>query len=263
MDLRNSKTGEEGRRRALVTGASRGIGRAIASQLLAADCSVAATARGRDRIQPLIEEAGASDSRIWALPMDLSLRSSVDAALAALKKRWDRVDLIVLNAGTNGPTPLDDRDSARFDHIVEVDLVAQIRLLRELIPLIPKGGRIVAISSVLGRLGIPVYHAYCAAKAGLIGVVRSLALELASKEIAVNAVLPGWVETAMAERSMREQAPAMGLDYEGARAAFLDQIPLGRMATVDEVAALVCRLCSPDLGAITGQAFAIDCGCLA
>ena len=121
------------------------------------------------------------------------------------------------------------------------------------------GGRIVNISSVLGRFGVPGYTAYCASKHGVIGFTRALALELTSQQITVNALCPGWVETEMAVAGMHMGAEATGKTYDEFRASALGRVPIGRIIQPEEVAELVRFLASPAAAAITGQTYNI-CG---
>jgi NAD(P)-dependent dehydrogenase (short-subunit alcohol dehydrogenase family) len=121
------------------------------------------------------------------------------------------------------------------------------------------GGRVINISSVLGRFGVPGYTAYCASKHAVIGFTRALALELAKRNITVNAVCPGWVDTGMAAQGMRMGADATGVTFEEFRDKAIGAVPIGRMIQPDEVASLVRFLASPQAAPITGQTYNI-CG---
>jgi NAD(P)-dependent dehydrogenase (short-subunit alcohol dehydrogenase family) len=125
--------------------------------------------------------------------------------------------------------------------------------------MLSEGGRIINMSSVLGRFGVPGYTAYCASKHAVIGFTRALALELVKRRITVNAVCPGWVETSMAVQGMQSGATAMGVSFEEFRTRALAAVPIGRIISPDEVASLVRFLASPDAAAITGQTYNI-CG---
>jgi NAD(P)-dependent dehydrogenase (short-subunit alcohol dehydrogenase family) len=146
---------------------------------------------------------------------------------------------------------------------MEVNLKAPIRLCRALLPRLGEGSRIVAIASVLSRFGVPGLHGYCASKAGLVGFIRSLALDLATQGITVNAVLPAWTETEMAMSSIRGQAPSMSMTYQDARAMFETQMPIGRFLTPAEIAAMVGFLVSPAASGVTGQALNVCGGTMA
>ena len=119
---------------------------------------------------------------------------------------------------------------------------------------------LVVISSILARIGVPGYSGYCASKAGLLGLVRSLAAELAADEVQVNAVCPGWVNTSMATEGLEGMAQAMGTDVEGARAIAMSEVPMGRMSEPADVAGLVAWLISKDARGVTGQALDMNGG---
>ena len=126
-------------------------------------------------------------------------------------------------------------------------------------PLLGDGGRVINMSSVLGRFGVPGYTAYCASKHAVIGFTRSLALELVRRGITVNAICPGWVDTAMAAQGMQAGANVMGLTFDEFRAQALAEVPINRIIQPEEIASLVKFLASPQASAITGQTYNI-CG---
>ena len=130
---------------------------------------------------------------------------------------------------------------------------------RQAVACLRQGGRVINLSSVLGRFGVAGYTAYCAAKHGVIGFTRALALELVERQITVNAVCPGWVETAMAEQGMRQGAAALGISVDAFRRQALEAVPTHRIVQPEEVAALIDFLASPEATAITGQTYNI-CG---
>jgi NAD(P)-dependent dehydrogenase (short-subunit alcohol dehydrogenase family) len=130
---------------------------------------------------------------------------------------------------------------------------------RQAIPLLSDGGRVVNMSSVLGRFGVPGYTAYCASKHAVIGFTRALALELVNRQITVNALCPGWVDTAMSVQGMQIGANAMGITFEEFKEQAIGRVPIGRIIQPEEVADLVKFLASPQASAITGQTYNI-CG---
>ena len=251
------------RKRVLVTGATSGIGAATARRLLTSHFDVAVMGRRVRELEGLEAFGKSVGGNVLVLPCDLADRAATDRALKDLRQAWPELHGIVANAGVGGPSTLEAPDTRDFDRIFEINFTSHLRIVRCLIPTLEDGGRIVAVASVLGRFGIPRYHAYCASKAALIGLCRALALELASRRITVNAVAPGWVRTPMAESGMAEQAREAGLTLEEARKAFLADVPLGRMLEPEEVAMLILMLFGPAAGGITGQALTIDCGVLA
>jgi 3-hydroxybutyrate dehydrogenase len=250
-------------KRALLSGASSGIGFATAKTLIEEGWDLAIVARRPAPLENLRVFGSVNGSSVIPLPCDLSDRSEHDRMLDELLARWESLDAVILNAGVSGRTPLDDPDLRAFDRVVELDLVSPLRTLRTLVPKIAEGGRIVVIGSVLGRFGVPDLHGYCAAKAGVMGMVRSLALDLAPRRIAVNAVLPGWVRTEMARSNIAEQAPKLGLEAEEATRHFLAQVPLGRFLEPGEIAHQVRHLLSESSAGITGQAINVCSGVMA
>jgi NAD(P)-dependent dehydrogenase (short-subunit alcohol dehydrogenase family) len=245
---------------ACVTGASRGIGEAIARRFAAEGARVALAARDQGACERIALEIAQSGGEAIALGCDVTLPVSVSGAIAAVAARWGRIDILVNNAGLGGPTPLEDPDDSRWHAIIATNLTAAFRVTREAAPFIPKGGRILNLSSVLGRFGVPGYSAYCASKHGVIGLTRALALELAPRRITVNALCPGWVETEMARSGFGRIGAARGAGEEAGREAAAKMAPLGRVLDPEEVAGLAAFLASDEAKNITGQALVIDGG---
>ena len=249
-------------RTALVTGAGSGIGRAIAAGLAADGFRVLLSGRNLaalEEVQAALTRAG---GRPEILRADLADRAATDRLAAAVGATAAPLSVVVHNAALGGPSPLDERGTAEFDRRLEIDLVAPFRLTRALLPHLAKDGtgRIVAVSSVLARFGVPDYHAYAAAKAGLVGLCRALSKELARDRITVNAVLPGWTRTEMAEQSWARLGQRAGGDARTGEAAALKDVPLGRAVLPEEIAGFVRWLCSDAAAAFTGQAVAFDGG---
>ncbi len=238
-----------------VTGASRGIGEAIARRFAEEGARVVLAARDRAACERHAEELRSSGAEVMAASCDVTDRGSIALAIATAVSRWGRLDVLVNNAGLGGPTPLDDPDDARWDAIVATNLTAVFRVTREASPFLPEGGRVINLSSVLGRFGVPGFSAYCASKHGVIGLTRALALELAPRKITVNAICPGWVETEMAREGFRRIAgEEKGRELAGRMA------PLGRVLDPGEIAGLAAYLASDDAPSMTGQAIVIDGG---
>jgi NAD(P)-dependent dehydrogenase (short-subunit alcohol dehydrogenase family) len=246
--------------RILITGASSGIGRALARRLLRTGMELALIARRAELLEELSAEA---PGRCLVLACDLRDRAAHDRTMARLLARWPRLDGLVLNAGESVLSPLDEPKAEIFDRLLELNLVAPLRTVRTLLPHLEDGGRIVAVGSVLGRFGIPSGHGYCASKAGLAGLCRALALDLASRRISVNCLQPGWVDTPMAERAIALQSAPMGMSAGEARTFFMNEVPLRRFLDPDEVAAWIEWLLSPPAGGMTGQALNLCAGVLA
>jgi NAD(P)-dependent dehydrogenase (short-subunit alcohol dehydrogenase family) len=229
---------------ALVTGGTRGIGAACAARLAADGYAVIAASRGAPDAPP---PAGV---RFAAL--DVADAAGVRAFFAGLA----RLDVLVTAAGIAGADPAEDPEEAHWRGVLGTNLDGAWRCAMAARRLLPaRCGRIVTIASVLGLRGAPDQVAYCAAKHGVVGMTRALALQLAPRGITVNAVCPGWVPTEMARARWRE----LGMTEAEAAAG----TPTGRITTPVEVAAMVAWLVSPEAGNVTGQALVADGGGLA
>ena len=230
-------------RRAVVTGGTRGIGAAVAARLASEGYDVIAAGR-----RPVVERV----SGIGYASCDVADAIAVRALFAPL----DRVDALVCCAGTAGANRLDTEDDSLWHEIIATNLHGAYYCCKAALPLLPDGGgRIVVISSVLGLRGAADQTAYCAAKHGVIGLVRALALAVAARGITVNAICPGWVDTAMAQQRFAE----LGITREQATAA----LPTGRIVSSHEVAAAVAFLLSAEAASITGHSLPVDGGGLA
>jgi 3-oxoacyl-(acyl-carrier-protein) reductase len=233
---------------ALVTGASGGIGAEIARALHAAGATVALSGT---RTAPLEELAAALGERAHVLACDLSNPEAVEAlpkqAIAAL----GQVDILVNNAGITRDNLFMRMSDAEWQSVIDVNLTATFRLCRGVLRGMMKArwGRIVNISSVVGATGNPGQGNYAAAKAGMVGMSKSLAYEVASRGITVNCVAPGFIATAMTDKLTDEQ-----------KAKILTQIPAGRMGGPDEIAAAVLYLASAEAGYVTGATLHVNGG---
>lgn len=191
--------------------------------------------------------------------MDVRDQKSVDAGIARIVDRFGKIDIVVNNAGISGVTPVDAPNVAPWQDIIQTNVMGTYFVTRAAAPHIPNGGRVIMISSVLGKFGVPGYTAYCTAKTGLIGFTRALALELAPRKITVNALCPGWTDTEMARDGMRDIAKDLGISVEQFRKEAMSRVPLGEMVDPEEVAGLVAFLAAETGNKITGQAISI-CG---
>ena len=242
-----------------VTGGGRGIGRAIALAFAEPGATVAIAARTGAELDRTGADIKARGATPILLSMDVRDEASVAAGFKDLRAHAERLDVLVNNAGVGGGQPVEEADPARWRTVLETNVFGTFLVTRQAIPLFADGGRIVNLSSVLGRFGVPGYTAYCASKHAVIGFTRALSLELVKRNITVNAICPGWVDTEMAAQGMQMGANAMGITFEAFRAHALAQVPLGRIIQPEEVASLVKFLASPQAAAITGQTYNI-CG---
>jgi NAD(P)-dependent dehydrogenase (short-subunit alcohol dehydrogenase family) len=243
----------------LVTGGGRGIGRAIALSLGGQGTSVAIAGRTRSQLESTALELETAGARPIPLEMDVTSEQSVARAIDTLRAGVAQLDVLVNNAGVGGGEPVAGSDVERWRRTIDTNLTGTYLVTRGVLPLMRPGGRIINLSSVLGRFGVPGYTAYCASKHAVIGFTRALALELAPQQITVNALCPGWVDTEMAQQGMQHGAAATGRTFEQFRRSALDAVPIKRIIQPEEVAALVAFLASPAASAITGQTYNI-CG---
>jgi len=192
--------------------------------------------------------------------MDVRDQKSVDAGVRRIVERFGKIDIVVNNAGISGVTPVDAPDTKDWLDIIQTNVVGSYYVTCAATPHIPNGGRVIMISSVLGKFGVPGYTAYCTAKTGLIGFTRALALELAPRKITVNALCPGWTDTEMARSGMHDIAKDLGISVEEFRRQAMARVPLGEMVEPEEVADLVAFLAAETGSKITGQAISICAG---
>lgn len=240
----------------VVTGAGTGIGRAIAQRLAAEGAALSLMARREELLSEtaqLITAAGGSEP--GCLSVDIREREAVDTAFARAAMERGPIDGLVANAGVGGANVPGAED--RFEDLVATNLTGTYHCVRatekHLAPG-PDTRNLVLISSVLGRIGVAGYTGYCASKTGVIGLARSFAMELAPKHVQVNAVCPGWVDTAMAREGLEGMAQAMQISFEEAHKIAMQDVPAGRMSKPEEVAGMVAFLLSQDAQGITGQA---------
>lgn len=246
---------------ALITGGGRGIGAAIATALAAVGARV--TLLGRDRA--VLERHAATlpaSAAAQVVVADVADAASVESAFAQARERHGEIEVLVNNAGVASGRPFTKTDEAVWASMIGINLTGTYRCTREVVPaMIAAGrGRIVNIASVAGLVGGSYISAYTAAKHGVIGLTRALATELGPKGITVNAVCPGFTESAMLDRTLTAIASATGRSPEAAASTLLEGNPLGRFVRPDEVANVVVWLCRPESDAVTGQAIVIDGG---
>ena len=247
-----------------VSGAGTGIGRAIALRLAAEGARLSLLARDLGRLEKTAaaaRERGAGEAR--AIACDVRDGAAVERAFDTACAGGGPLYALVANSGIGGSNAAGAGD--RFHDLVATNLVGTYHCLRaaerRLMPG-PRTRHLVATASILARIGVGGYSGYCASKAGVCGLVRALAVELAPRNVQVNAVLPGWVETDMASAGLEDMARALRVDREEARRIALSSVPLGRMGQPEDVAGLVAWLLSEDARGVTGASLDINNGAL-
>jgi 3-oxoacyl-[acyl-carrier protein] reductase len=236
---------------ALVTGASQGIGRAIALELAAQGATVALAARGADKLAQVTDEIRAAGGQAEAFALDIADEVSIKSTAKAVLARFSKIDILVNNAGITRDGLMLRMKRADWDSVLTTNLTGSFLLTQVVAAAMLRAryGRIINITSVVGQTGQAGQANYSASKAGLIGLTRSLARELASRNITVNAVAPGYIETPMTAVLNDEQ-----------RAAMMKDIPLGRAGTDADIAHAVAFLAGEKSGYITGHVLNVNGG---
>ena len=236
---------------AIVTGASRGIGRAVAASLAEDGASVVVSGRDAARLDTAARELEALGAPVLAVPGDVSRREDVDRVVSEARERFGRIDILVNNAGITRDALLARMRDEDWDEVLNVNLRGAFLMMRAAAKVMmrQKGGRIITIASVAGAMGNAGQANYSAAKAGLIGLTKSAARELAHWGILVNAVAPGLIETDMTAAIPPE-----------AREALLAQVPLKRIGVAREVAEVVRFLAGDGASYVTGQVIHVNGG---
>ncbi len=238
---------------ALVTGAGRGIGRAIAMALGEAGAAVACAARSRDQVEAAAAAIAAAGGRARALRLDVTRPEQIVAGVEEITAALGPVDVLVNNAGITMEKPTTEVTDEDWDAVLATNLTSMFRCARAVAPgMIRLGrGKIINVGSMYGVLGVPRYAAYCASKAAVDGLTRSLAAEWARHGIQVNCLAPGYVNTDIPRAAMAD---------ERTRALFLSKVPARRIGEPEEVGALAVYLASPASDFMTGQTVYLDGG---
>lgn len=236
---------------ALVTGASRGIGRAVALKLAAEGADVVVTATSLERAQKTADEITAKGGKALAVKVDVSSSSDVEALFAKTAEVFGKLDILVNNAGITRDGLLMRMKDADWDAVIDTNLKGAFVCTREAVKLMgkAKGGSIVNISSVVGEMGNAGQSNYCASKAGLIGLTKAVAREYAKRNITVNAITPGFIETDMTD----VLSPSVKEDL-------MKQIPAGRFGKPEDIANAVFFLVSEMGSYVTGHVLSVNGG---
>ncbi len=237
---------------AIVTGAGRGIGRAIAVRLARDGASVVVNySKSADAAESVVGEICEAGGRAMAIQANVAVAAEVEAMVAAAKERFGRIDILVCNAGITRDKLLLRMTEEDWDAVIDTNLKSAFLCAKAVASGMVKqrSGIIINVGSVVGKVGGAGQANYSASKAGLVGLTKSLAKELGSRNIRVNALAPGFVDTEMTE--------ALKSDY---RDAILKQIPLGRFGTGENAAGVVAFLCSEDSAYIHGELISMDGG---
>jgi 3-oxoacyl-[acyl-carrier protein] reductase len=238
-------------RTALVTGASQGIGEAIARSLAAQGARVVLAARSEDKLAALAAELESGGARAHVLRLDLADAAAIPERVKSLPAEWAEIEILVNNAGVTADGLLARMSLDQWRTVLDTNLTGTFAITKELARgmIRRRWGRVVTISSVVGLMGNAGQANYAAAKAGLVGFTKSLARELASRNVTANVVAPGFVETAMTAALPEETRKRM-----------FDDIPAGRFGRADEIAAAVVYLASEEAAYVNGQVLNVSGG---
>jgi NAD(P)-dependent dehydrogenase (short-subunit alcohol dehydrogenase family) len=248
---------------AVVTGASKGIGRVIAQTFALEGARVVCAARSRDLVEETAGSIAAAGGEAIAVVADVSTEDAARLLMQKAVDTYGRLDTLVNNAGDGGPTaPVQDYALDDWFYTINSCLTSSYLCARFAVPFMIQAGRgaIVNIASMAGRRGLAYRIGYCSAKAGQVGMVYGLALELGRHNITVNAVLPGAVEGDRIDRVIAGQAQMRGISVEQQRKAFVDRSPLKRMTTAGDIASAALFLCSDHARSISGQCLPVNAG---
>jgi 3-hydroxybutyrate dehydrogenase len=249
-------------RRALVTGAGRGIGRSIALALAAAGADVALSARSRAELEQVAEELRGLGRSALAIPCDVTDAGQVARMAEEAVAEWGGVDILINNAGAAASHKFVGHPDELWQHMLDVNLTSVYYVTKALVPhmIAQRWGRVITIASVAAKVGARYIAAYTAAKHGALGLTRALAAELVGYNITVNAICPGYVDTPMTDGSIANIMRRTGMSEEQARETLAKTSPQNRLIDPDEVAALAVYLAQDGARGITGQAINVDGG---
>ena len=236
---------------AIVTGASQGIGKIIAFELAKSGAHVACISRNKKAIESIVEEITINGGQASSFPCDISDSDTLSEIITEIIKENSRIDILVNNAGITKDSLLIRMSIEQWDDVINTNLKGAFHCTKAVMRYMMKNkfGRIINITSIVGLTGNAGQANYAASKAGLIGMTKSIAKEVASRGITANCIAPGWIETSMTEKLSEE-----------VKSEFLSHIPVGRIGSPDDIANAVIFLASDEAGYITGQTITVDGG---
>jgi NAD(P)-dependent dehydrogenase (short-subunit alcohol dehydrogenase family) len=246
----------------LVTGGAGGLGRALASAFAAAGHRVVISGRSEERLLAVAQQLGAAGDRILAWPCDVSDRKQVEGLEAAIRARWGTVQILINNAGVARAMSFVELPDGLWQETLQTNLTGTFNCSKVFLSgMLASGwGRIINIASTAAKVGYSHATAYVASKHGVLGLTRSLALELARRNITVNAICPGYLNTELTRENARRMAEKTGKPLDQVMAMFAGSAPQNRLIEPEEVAALALFLAGENSAGITGQAINVDGG---
>jgi 3-oxoacyl-[acyl-carrier protein] reductase len=236
---------------AIVTGASQGIGKIIAFELAKSGAHVACISRNKKAIESIVDEITINGGQASSFPCDISDADTLSEIITEIIKENSRIDILVNNAGITKDSLLMRMSIEQWDDVINTNLKGAFHCTKAVVRYMMKNkfGRIINITSIVGLTGNAGQANYAASKAGLIGMTKSIAKEVASRGITANCIAPGWIETPMTDKLSGE-----------VKNEFLSHIPVGRIGSPDDIANAVIFLASDEAGYITGQTITVDGG---
>lgn len=240
-------------KRALITGATKGIGAAIAQEFAELGVELAIVARNKDELNAMVEEYSAKGIKVFGIQADVSSRSDYEKIIDKVKNEWGKLDVFINNVGTNIRKASIDYDYNEYDHVMNTNLRSAFELSRLVFPLLKQSeqANVVFVSSVAGQIHLKTGAIYAMTKAAINQLTKNLAVEWASDNIRVNAVAPWYIRTPLAETVLKDEA------Y---KKSVLNRTPMNKIGEPEDVAAAVSFLCMPASAYVTGQILSVDGG---
>jgi len=240
-------------KRALITGATKGIGRAIAQEFVELGAELAIVARNKDELNAMVKEYSVKGIKIFGIQADVSSRSDYQKIIDKVKNEWGKLDVFVNNVGTNIRKASIDYDFNEYDHVMNTNLRSAFELSRLVFPLLKQSeqANVVFVSSVAGQIHLKTGAIYAMTKAAINQLTKNLAVEWASDNIRVNAVAPWYIRTPLAETVLKNEAYKQSV---------LSRTPMNKIGEPEDVAAAVSFLCIPASAYVTGQILSVDGG---